>query len=382
MIAGSTPMKRLALAAALLASCLAVATAPLFAGAATRPAPAPQMLAGVNGSSIVYVLSTSVHFDGTNPAMCHYQACYDLRRTNDNGSHFTTLKLPPIAYVHGALTGDLERLVFANSNDGYAILGTSTPSVLYVTMDGARSWHQEAIAPGFSIFDCTATRNKLYAVIARCPKDMDCTDFRIARSSLAAVRWSTTPLPTSPPGTGVGMGAFGSNVWLSRQSMATALLLISHNGGRSFTRWSVPVLGSVVACSMTAMSATALWAQCPTGMAVSFFYSGDGGTRWNRIPVSQFMGTGGGAFDPVSSAVAYLDYGLSDTSSSDNLFRVTNDGRTMTAVGKLACDIANGLVFTNVTHGLAACDRSNTGATTHLLGTSDGGATWTKVGLN
>ena len=375
-------MRPLALAAALLASCIAVTTAPLLAGAASRLALAPQLLAGVNGSSTVYVLSTNVRFDGANPATCHHQACYDLRRTNDNGSHFTALKLPPIAYVNGALTGDLDQLVFANSNDGYAVLGTSPPSVLYVTMDGARSWHREAIAPNFSILDFTSTRDELYAVIARCPKDMSCTDYRIARSTLAATRWSTTPLPASPPGTGVGLGAFGSNVWLSRQSMATALLFISRDGGRTFTRRSVPILGSVVACSLTAMSAKALWAQCPTGMAVSFFFSGDGGTRWNRIPVSQFMGTGGGAFDPVSSTVAYLDYGLSDTSSPDNLFRVTNDGRTMTAVGKLACNIANGLAFTDITHGLAACDRGNTSATTHLLRTSDGGATWTRVDSN
>jgi hypothetical protein len=117
-------------------------------------------------------------------------------------------------------------------------------------------------------------------------------------------------------------------------------------------------------------------------MQVSFFYSGDGGVNWNSLSVKQFAGTGGGAFDPVSSTVAYLAYGLSDSPGPKNLYRVTNDGRTMTAVGKLSCNIVNGLVFTNAMHGLAACDRSNTQATTYLLHTSDGGATWSKVSLN
>ena len=109
--------------------------------------------------------------------------------------------------------------------------------------------------------------------------------------------------------------------------------------------------------------------------------SGDGGTSWNRAPTNQFMGTGGGAFDPVSSDLAYLDYGLTLPSGARNLYRITNSGRTMTAVGRLAGNNVYGLVFTDATHGLAACVRDSTDATTYLLRTSDGGATWRRMSL-
>ena len=57
------------------------------------------------------------------------------------------------------------------------------------------------------------------------------------------------------------------------------------------------------------MSPTALWAECPTGMLASFFYSGDAGVHWTSVSRYEYSGTGGGAFDPVSSSLAYLDFG-------------------------------------------------------------------------
>jgi photosystem II stability/assembly factor-like uncharacterized protein len=129
---------------------------------------------------------------------------------------------------------------------------------------------------------------------------------------------------------------------------------------------------------MTAMTTQAIWAECPTGMDVSFFYSGDAGATWNRIlPAHGFGGTGGGTFDPVSSTVAYIDYG--DSNGPKNLYRITNEGRTGTAVAKLRCNIDSGLVFTDARNGLVACDAKNTNATTYLMRTTDGGVTWTKI---
>jgi hypothetical protein len=377
-----TWMNRLTCVIALFFLGVALATGALSAGAAKGPVLAPQLLARVNGSSTVYVLSTSADFESDNPAACNYQACFHLQRTNDNGAHFTTGHLPSITFANGSLLGNLSQVIFATMDDGYILLGGSPVATLKVTVDGAKTWHSESIAPDVSILDFTTTHSELYAVIAHCPKSGECTNYRIARSPLSANRWSFTKLAKWPSGMGVGMGAYGSSVWLTQQTHATVVVFSSHNRGRTFTRSSAPKLGSVYACSITAMSTTALWAECPTGMSVSFFYSGDGGVHWNVLPVVQFAGTGGGAFDPVSSTVGYLAYGPSDTPGAKNLYRITNDGRTMTPVGRLACNIVNGLVFTDTMHGLAACDRGNTQATTYLLQTFDGGATWKKVGLN
>jgi photosystem II stability/assembly factor-like uncharacterized protein len=153
-------------------------------------------------------------------------------------------------------------------------------------------------------------------------------------------------------------------------------LLTSHDQGQTFTRKSSPEIGSVYACRMTATSNKTLWADCPTGMAVSFLYSGDGGATWNRVPDHTFMGTGGGYFDPVSSTLAYLDFGPADSPGAKNLYRISNEGSTVKAVGKLPCKIADGLVFTDALHGFAACDKNQTYASTVLLQTSNGGLTW------
>jgi hypothetical protein len=278
------------------------------------------------------------------------------------------------------MLGNLNRLVFATTQHGYILLQGPT-TTLQVTADGAKNWHREVIAPGFSILDLTTTESELYAVIARCPKLGECTDYQFARSSLSASKWSFSSLSHWLSVYGVGMGAFGSNVWLNQQTASAVVMLTSHNQGRTFIRSTVAKLGSVSACSITATSATALWAQCPTGMMVSFFHSSDGGVIWNALPTDQFSGTGGGAFYPVSSTVAYLAYGLNNSRSSRNFYRVTNEGRTMTAVGKLMCTSIVGMEFTSSMDGLVACYLGNQ-ANTSLLHTSDGGSTWNTLRLN
>jgi len=165
-------------------------------------------------------------------------------------------------------------------------------------------------------------------------------------------------------------------VWLSLQPPHTSELLISHDSGTTFIRTSEPDLVSINGCSMNATSNSALWAECPTGMAVSFFYSGNGGLSWNRVPNHQFSGTGGGYFDPVSNSLAYLDYGPNNSSNAKNLFQITKKGLEVRAVGRLPCESVDGLVFTDALHGLAACDTGSTLPSIILERTTNGGVTW------
>jgi hypothetical protein len=110
-------------------------------------------------------------------------------------------------------------------------------------------------------------------------------------------------------------------------------------------------------------------------MSSSFHYSSDGGVSWNTIPVRQFTNTGGGYFDPVTSTFAFLAVGLADPLGTKNLYKITSEGRTMTAAGDLPCTEANGLVFFDARHGFAACDEHSTVTSTRLLSTLDGGLT-------
>ncbi len=112
-------------------------------------------------------------------------------------------------------------------------------------------------------------------------------------------------------------------------------------------------------------------------MQVSFWHSSDGGRVWTPIVQSQYAGTGGGWFDPVSASVAYLYYG--PYGPARNVERLSDGGRTATPVGRLNCLTETSAVFTSPDDGLIGCDVNSTSY--FLVRTSDGGARWTKVKL-
>lgn len=355
-----------------------VAAANRPAAASMNPPLVPLMLVGVPGTHSVYVVSTSNLFESSHPSACGF-SCYLLQRTTDTGSHFKVLNLPRTSYLSDSLTGTLDQLVFANNLDGYAVMGAGAPRSLYVTLDGGGSWHRENITSGTEILQLVATTSHVFAVVARCSNNTTpCTDFRLATSPLAGDHWTISPLANWPVGMGVGLGAFGSTIWLTQQTHTTVKVLTSHNLGATFTEGSVPRLDSVYACYMTATSDTSLWARCPTGMESSFFYSRTSGITWNTIPI-HFNNTAGGYFAPVSSSLAFLVLGRQGSVNAKNVIRISNQGRSLTPVGNLPCNIVNGLVFTDASHGLAACDERNSFASTILLKTSDGGASWSSA---
>jgi hypothetical protein len=117
-------------------------------------------------------------------------------------------------------------------------------------------------------------------------------------------------------------------------------------------------------------------------MQVAFAYSSDGGAHWSTVPTNQFMGTGGGYFDPVSNNLAYLDYGMKQPFD-----RVTTDGShiTETQVGVLSCSRVNSsigdLTFTNRLDGLTICYPGDVWADARVDRTTDGGISWRRLEL-
>ena len=345
-----------------------------IAATASKSTPVPLLLTGVSGTPIAFVVSaTSVD--------CASGRCLQLQRTSDNGTHFITLHLPPIFSARGSAIGNLGELDFANLLDGFARLDEANSINWYATTNGAESWHRVSVASGVSILQLVPTHHELYAVIAHCVKRYTCTDYRLARSALSATFWSTVAMPTQLFSEGFTLAAYGPNVWVNLQGPGSPLLFTSHDEGKAFSRSTASPLASVSGCSLTPMSPKAVWAECPTGMDVSFFHSSDGGSHWIGISRYSFGGTGGGAFDPVSGSLAYLNFGIF-TSRAKDLYAITNSGHTMTAVGNLACTSTNYLVFSGATRGLTICQKNNSDSSfTYLLRTHDGGRSWTKVML-
>jgi photosystem II stability/assembly factor-like uncharacterized protein len=373
---GATRLRRL-----LIAAVLAVAITSLVTTRSVNAVTAPQsirlplLVTGVPGTPLTFVVSAK-------SLECASEPCLQLQRTSDNGAHFTTLQLPPIALASGSSLGDLSQLIFTNSSDGYASLDKANSFVWYETTDGAESWHRVSVTAGESIVQLVPTHRELYAVVAHCVKKYTCTDYRLARSAVGASTWATVAMPTQSFKAGFTLAAFGSNVWINLEGPGSPLLFTSHDEGRTFVRSASP-LASVYNCKMTPMSPKAVWAECPTGMDVSFFHSSDGGVHWISISRYAYGGTGGGAFDPVSSSLAYLNFGIFTTRRGKDLYVITDSGHEMTAVGNLACASTDEIVFSDATRGLAICQKNSADtSTTYLLRTTDGGKVWTKVSLS
>jgi uncharacterized membrane protein len=362
---------------ALAALIVAFAGAPAGASS-TATSVTLDLVARAGSSDVVYVVAT-----------CGQNDCLRMYRSNIQGSSFTAVTLPQKVVWGEASTRMLNSVTFATPEDGYALVGPYDHSAVYVTTNGAQSWHQvtslDDVVGGMHV-----ATNEIFAMTAQCSiATSNCHNYRVWRSTFTANKWTALPELwkagtngrdySYPP----DVAAFGADVWeLEAANNGANYLWTSTDRGGTFSRVTMKSseLVSVSGCSLTPMSTRTLWAECPTGMQVSFWHSTDGGTQWSAVgdPAYQFMGTGGGAFDPITANVAFLDYGA--TTRHPNLFQVRDGGAREVPVGELSCNNASPLIFANAADGLVLCGRV-TASGIQLLRTSNGGVTWNAVTL-
>jgi len=355
---------------------LTIAVLAPIARASEKPV-TPLEITQVRSSDVVYVLATTG---------CAQPSCLRLYRTTVAAATFTSVDLPPIGTSQGTLSGTLLSMHFANVSDGYAIVGVTDPTTLYVTLNGARTWHRVTMGEDVTTLGLTTTANSIVAITGVCSRSgLSCHNYRIARSSLKAQRWTSSTMPIGRSGKLVWgfpyvPAAWGNDVWISEQPPGPAVIFVSRDGGTSFNRVVTPKLGSVNSCALIPESAVTLWAECPTGMQVSFFFSTDAGATWSSIPQEQFFGTAGGFFDPATSNLAYLDYG-----ATGPLVRVATSPRSVTRLGALSCSKVNssinGLIFDKAGNGFALCLPGDEQSRGRLERTTDGGFRWRMVVL-
>ena len=253
-----------------------------------------------------------------------------MYRTTIAMTSFERVTLPPVTRARGGVAGTtLVRLVFANEMDGYATVGSVSPSALYVTANGARTWRRVMHGKDLAI-NVTAAKDEIIVTSVSCkPRTMDCSQYTTRRMALDGTDWVTLPrlwrtgFANNDIAYGPSVAVYGDTIW-ELQTGRGIYLWTSHNNGRTFTRAATPELGSTAGCTFTVESSQSLWAECPTGMEISFLHSSDGGARWTTVPTHQFMGTGGGTFVPVSAEVAYLDYGALE--KGPDLLRISKGG--------------------------------------------------------
>jgi hypothetical protein len=350
-----------------------------MAHATTVLAPDPVYMTQAGSSGVLYVLWARTCSRNIN--------CFELERSMDGGQTFTALTPPPIHFVRNATIGNLEDLVFANSLDGYAVKRTNgVVTLLYATFDGARTWHQEVIAPAQAINTIIASSTAFYAMASFCPTSgaSSCHQVRLERSAIGSGRWtnqSTVTLGFSHNEGEPSLAAFGPDVWLTLQEQNKpyhSLLATSYNEGRTFAVRTQPLLTSVSACQLSATSTITLWAQCDDGMmAGNIVYSSDGGAHWsvNQGESGAFMF---GYFDPVTSFYAIYF----DGNHLRRLERLTAATHTAVLVGRTPIQQQFQLAFVNEHQGVALSYQFGNLNRQALYETSDAGQRWRRITLH
>lgn len=331
----------------------------------------PVVIASVPHSRFTYVLEAA-------PSGCGHTFCLWFSRISDPPAPTANRTLPSLHPLGGQPTGNLESLQFTSRNDGYLWAKEGRASTLYVTTDGARSWHRSATtSTRLPVHSFTVTLGHIYFVTGLCSGMGLCHRFRLHSAGASGRGWVSRPLTLDPNTTGVGLGAIGSDLWIQEPTSTGGVrVLFSHNSGRTFTKWNTNIYGAPTGCVMTPSSPTTLWAECPTGMNYEFEVSVDGGHHWRVIDTGGLIAsTAGWAFDPLSARVAFIDVGKDAASPGADLLRASPSGKT-TVVGGLRCSIDYGLDFITSTLGLADCQVTSRRETTMILVTSNGGHTW------
>lgn len=329
----------------------------------------PELLASVPGSHLAYVVSVS------SPA-CRGGSCVSLAQVDVTGSGSSKRTLPPLRTSSGSLLGNLESLTFATASSGYLTVTAGSGTELYVTTDGARSWHLRLRTGAYPYHAVYATPRRVYAITGTCSGMGVCRNQHLLSAPPSGTPWTSSTPPFAAVMAGMGLVTYGNDVWIQQPQPAVVLFLHSTDGGRTFSTWRTSALFNASTCYMTASSTRQIWARCSTGMNSLYLSSPDGARHWRVIDTHGLTSnTSGGYFDPVSDRLAFVDLGADAPAPKDDLLRLAPSGAS-TPVARLGCAIVNGLDFVDAHDGLVSCQRTGRTRSAVLLATSDGGRTW------
>jgi hypothetical protein len=314
---------------------------------------------------------------GTNE--CGGHLCAQLWRAEDGGRRLTQLAAPFSMKEAGpGLTLLRWRLAFADVDDGYAVAPRSTGAPAAYTTDGGLSWHSFSAGPGTSLSAVVATAQGTYGLLeSRCSENAPVCRYRLGRSAPGSPEWSSVAVPGTFEGD-IDLSAQGDEVWLSYGQVEPGepYALESRDGVAPFTRLAEPDLVGENACALYPMTAEVLWAECGTGMTVSWSRSADGGHHFTTV--WDTPGTLGSVFDPLGPTVAYRYTGNVVREPVDALQVTTDGGSRFTTVARLPFHYVTQLLFTDRQHGYVL-GAEGTGDRTVVLRTADGGRHWQTV---
>ena len=163
---------------------------------------------------------------------CETGFCARLLRSSDDGLHFERVTLPKVGHASAVVSAAaVLYLQFSNPEDGYLL----SHEVLYVTNDGARTWHVADFGPKELVLSIAATSRFAYATLSHCAGRA----VRPTASSGPSPGPHVGSLLRSSGRTTLGVlpdAAVGDRVWLGTGGgTGNVALSLSVNEGKSFT---------------------------------------------------------------------------------------------------------------------------------------------------
>jgi photosystem II stability/assembly factor-like uncharacterized protein len=332
----------------------------------------PQIVTSAPGTRDVFAFVVSSSYKHSNV----------VERSTDGGASFRPMGSIPLTTAPQPQIDPINQLVFTSATTGFAVSTYQSP--FFLTRDGGRVWTKESIPGMTDVQQIATTKAYVYAVAGYCPNTaVRCTAWRLERSPLSSLRWTSErlPSPLSRFGSGLTVTAFGSAVWLTTMSQVKpygSYVGESRDLGRSFHVTDQSLLNTANSCSIQAMSYDVLWAMCDDGnMHGQIIYSDDGGNRWvvdeSNSELSQYEF---GTFDPVNARLAIADNNL----HAGSLLAVTNASATPSIIGAIPNDRSAGeLDYLDRRDGVMLTQGIGPQPTSIVWYTDDGGIRWRKV---